>query len=336
MGEYDRASHAGHRRLCVAPMMDWTDRHARYFLRLLAPRAFLYTEMVPAAGLWHAGGERFLPFDPSEHPVALQLGGSDPERLSFGAAQAAAWGYDEVNLNVGCPSDRVQAGQFGACLMAEPELVARCVRALAGHGIPVTVKTRIGIDHRDDDAFLDAFIDTVAEAGCRTFIVHARKAWLSGLSPRQNREVPPLNCQRVWWLKQRRPDLEVVINGGITDWEGVRAQLRRVDGVMVGRAVVHSPYLLAEWDHALFGGTPPTRHEAVAAYLPYVERQRAAGVRLPAMTKILLGLFNGCRGAKAWRRYLSEHAPRPAAGVEVIEAALARVPRSRIAESERA
>ncbi len=326
MCEYDKASHAGRRRLCVAPMMDWTDRHARYFLRLLAPRAYLYTEMVPAVALWHAGGERFLPFDPSEHPLALQLGGSDPEVLGFGAKLGARWGYDEVNLNVGCPSDRVQAGRFGACLMAEPELVAECVRAMGGYGIPVTVKTRIGIDQRDDAGFLDDFVDRVAEAGCRTFIVHARKAWLQGLSPKENREVPPLCYERVWNLKKRRPDLDVVINGGIVDWDGVATQLRHVDGVMVGREAFKNPYALALWDYGLFGGEPPSRHQAVNRYLPYVEERLAAGVRLPSLVKVLLGLFNGCRGAKAWRRHLSEHAPGPGAGIEVVEAALAFVP----------
>jgi tRNA-dihydrouridine synthase A len=316
------------RRLSVAPMMDWTDRHCRYFLRLIARRALLYTEMIPTGALLHGPRERLLRFDPAEHPVALQLGGCAPEELARAAAFGAATGYDEINLNVGCPSDRVQSARFGACLMAEPERVAECVWAMrAASALPVTVKTRIGIDQRDDYGFLAAFVERIAAAGCRTVIVHARKAWLSGLSPKQNRAVPPLRYDVVHRLKRDFPALEVIVNGGIATPEEALAQLDEVDGVMLGRAAYHDPYRLAACEHAIFGagGPVPSRAEVVARLLPYVERERARGTPLKAITRHILGLFNGERGARAWRRHLSEAAHRDGAGPEVIEAALARV-----------
>ncbi|MFP4649048.1 MAG: tRNA dihydrouridine(20/20a) synthase DusA [Halorhodospira sp.] len=312
--------------MSVAPMMEWTTPAARYFLRLLAPRVRLYTEMVPAVALWHGAEERFLPFHPEEHPVAIQLGGSDPEELAHGARLAERWGYDEVNLNVGCPSDRVQSGRFGACLMLEPAHVAACVTAMQEATLlPVTVKTRIGVDEHDSEAFLDAFVDTVAAAGCRSFVVHARKAWLSGLSPKENREVPPLNYERVHRLKARRPELEIAINGGITDARTLHEQLCWVDGVMVGREAFSNPYALATWERELFGGELPERREVVAAFLPYVEARRREGIPMTQLVKVLMGLFNGQPGARAWRREMTEGSQRREAGPEVIEAALARV-----------
>lgn len=312
-----------HGLLSVAPMLDWTTPPARYFLRLLAPRVRLYTEMVPAVALWHGAEQRMLPFHPDERPLALQLGGSDPEELAYGARLAEQWGYDEVNLNVGCPSDRVQAGRFGARLMLEPERVAACVeRMRAATGLPVTVKTRIGVDDHDSQAFLDHFVDRVADAGCRTVIVHARKAWLSGLSPKENREVPPLDYERVHRLKQRRPDLEVILNGGVADEATARAELEHVDGVMVGRQAFSDPYALARIERALYGGELPDRREVVEAYLPYVASRVSEGVRMTQLVKVLMGLFNGCPGARAWRRVLSEGSQQRDAGPEVITAAL--------------
>lgn len=318
------------RRLSVAPMMDWTDRHCRYFLRLCAPRTLLYTEMVTAAAVRHGDEQRLLGFDPAEHPVALQLGGSDPAELAAAAARAQAFGYAEVNLNVGCPSDRVQAGRFGACLLKEPELVAECVAAMAAAcQLQVTVKTRIGVDEQDSYALLLDFVDRVAAAGCGSFTIHARKAWLQGLSPKQNREIPPLDYPRVHRLKRERPALEIVINGGLRSYQAVAEQLRYVDGAMIGREAYHNPYALAQWDAAILGdGTPPrSRHRVIEDFLPYVEARLAEGVRLQAMARHILGLFQGVPGAKAWRRHISENAHRPGAGVEVIEQALAAVPR---------
>ena len=320
------------RRLSVAPMMDWTDRHDRYFLRLISRRALLYTEMVPTGAIMRSGDPaRFLRFDPAEHPVALQLGGCDPAELARCAAIGAAWGYDEVNLNVGCPSDRVRSARFGACLMAEPGLVADCVAAMrdaVADAVPVTVKTRIGIDERDSYDDLTRFVRTVAEAGgCRTFIVHARKAWLSGLSPKENREIPPLRHEAVHRLKRDLPDLEIVINGGITTPEGAAEQLRHVDGVMIGREAYQNPYALAAFERALFPDAPPPpgRHEIALRVADYAGRQLAEGVPLRAITRHILGLFNGLPGARRWRRHLSEAAHRPGAGVEVIREALALV-----------
>ncbi|AHK79277.1 tRNA-dihydrouridine synthase A [Ectothiorhodospira haloalkaliphila] len=311
-------------------MMEWTDRHCRYFLRLLSQRAFLYTEMVTTGALIHGDRERFLAFDPAEHPVALQLGGSEPEDLARCAVMAQEAGYDEVNLNVGCPSDRVSSGRFGASLMREPERVADCVRAMGeAVDIPVTVKHRIGIDDLDSYEFLAGFVDKVASAGCQLFIVHARKAWLQGLSPKQNREIPPLCYERVHQLKADFPHLAIIINGGLTTLEACQAQLEHVDGVMVGREAYYNPGILADVDRLLYGeqGPAPTPHEVVERFVPYVEARLAEGVPLQAMTRHILGLFPGMPGARAWRRHISENAHRDGAGVEVILEALGKVRR---------
>ena len=316
------------RRLSVAPMMDWTDRHCRYFLRLIARRVLLYTEMIPTGAILRGDRGRWLRFDPAEHPLALQLGGADPEQLARAAELGEAAGYDEINLNVGCPSDRVQSARFGACLMAEPELVARSVRAMrAAVGIPVTVKTRIGIDDRDDYDFLRRFVAAVAEAGCGTVILHARKAWLTGLSPKENREIPPLRYELVHRVKADFPALEVIVNGGIRTLEQARNQLARADGVMLGRQAYQDPYCLAEWQRALLGAEEPvpTRREIVERLLPYVERELQGGTPLKAITRHILNLFQGLPGARAWRRELSAAAQRKGAGPEVILGALAKI-----------
>ncbi len=308
----------------VAPMMDWTDRHCRYFLRQISPHVRLYTEMVTAAALHHGDAERLLEFAACERPVALQLGGSDPALMADAAAMGAAAGYDEININVGCPSDRVQSGQFGACLMAHPELVGRCFSAMqSASDRPVTVKTRIGIDDQDSDEFLDEFVQRVAAAGCATFLVHARIAILSGLSPKENRTVPPLNYARVYRLKEKYPDLTIVLNGGITTADQVREHLRHVDGVMIGRQAYHDPWFLVTLDEALGRCVAlPTRQDVVHNMRPYVEEQLAAGVPLKKITRHMLGLFAGQPGARAWRRYLSEHAHRPGSDFAVLEQAL--------------
>ena len=319
------ANTMGMRRLCVAPMMDWTDRHCRYFLRLISKHAFLYTEMITTGAILHGDAERALRFHPHERPLALQLGGSDPGDLAACARIAAQYAYDEINLNVGCPSDRVQTGRFGACLMTEPELVAECVSAMReATPIPVTVKTRIGIDDHDSYEFLCAFVAKVAAAGCATFIVHARKAWLHGLSPKENREVPPLHYEVVYRLKQDFPQLEIILNGGITDLAQAQAQLNKVDGVMLGRAAYHDPYILAEVDRRLYASTatPASRQAVIAQLLPYIASELNQGTRLHHITRHILGLFHGARGARAWRRYLSEHSHRDHAGVEVVQEAL--------------
>jgi tRNA-dihydrouridine synthase A len=316
------------RRLSIAPMMDLTDRHERYFLRLIGGRALLYTEMIPTGAILRGEPARLLRFDPAEHPVALQLGGCDPDDLARCAELGADWGYDEINLNVGCPSDRVQSARFGACLMAEPEVVAACVRAMrAATEVSVTVKTRIGIDEQDSYEFLCRFVEQVAAAGCGTLILHARKAWLSGLSPKQNREVPPLRYEVVHRVKADFPELEVILNGGIRTLEQAQAQLRHVDGVMIGREAYHNPYVLAEWERALLGVAEPapSRLEIAERLIPYIARELAAGTPLAAITRHILGLFNGLPGARAWRRHLSEAAHRPGAGVEVILEALDRI-----------
>ncbi len=316
-------------RLCVAPMLDWSDRYCRYFHRLISRRALLYTEMVTTGALLHGDRARHLDFFEEEHPVALQLGGSEPEALARCARLGGEWGYDEINLNLGCPSDRVQSGRFGACLMADPGLVAECIAAMReATGRPVTAKHRIGIDHQDSYAQLARFVETLAGAGCRTFIVHARKAWLQGLSPRENREVPPLRYESVYRLKSDFPQLEIVINGGILDLDQAEAQLQRVDGVMMGRAVYHDPWLLAEADRRLFGDSrhPGTPHQVVRRLLPLVEQECRRGVPLKRIARHLLGLFHGRPGAKRWRRHLSQHAHRSEAGPEVLEQALALVP----------
>jgi tRNA-dihydrouridine synthase A len=305
-------------------MMEWTDRHCRYFLRLISRRTLLYTEMVTAEAVLYGNRERVLGFSPAEHPVGLQLGGSDARRLSQAAKIGADEGYDEINLNVGCPSDRVQSGRFGACLMAEPDLVAECVAAMGEAArVPVTVKCRIGIDDQDAEESLDRFVDGVAQAGCRTFIVHARKAWLKGLSPKENRDVPPLDYLRVYRLKQRRPELEIVLNGGIDSLAAAEAQLPHVDGVMLGRAAYADPFLLAEVDRTLFGSdeTPPSRLDVLDAFVPYIEAELAQGARLNQMTRHILGLFHGQPRARAFRRHLAENAHLDGADVEVLCAA---------------
>jgi tRNA-dihydrouridine synthase A len=312
-------------RISVAPMMDWTDRHCRYFLRLLSRRARLYTEMITEQAILHGRAERLLAYDPAEHPLALQLGGSDPAHLAACAKVGERFGYDEINLNVGCPSDRVQEGRFGACLMAEPELVARCVAAMRDAvNVPVTVKTRIGIDEKDSYEELARFVSLVSAAGCDTLILHARKAWLKGLSPKENREIPPLRYDVALRLKQDFPSLRVVLNGGVRDLDQAENHLRNFDAVMLGRAAYENPYLLAEADRRLHGeaGETPTRGEIVERLKPYIEAELARGTRLHAITRHILGLFQGVRGGRAWRRHLSENASRPGAGIEVLEAAL--------------
>jgi tRNA-dihydrouridine synthase A len=316
-----RMAHTLARRLCVAPMMDWTDRHCRYFLRLITSRALLYTEMIPTGAILLGDPDRLLRFDRAERPLALQLGGAEPGDLARCAQAGAARGYDEINLNVGCPSDRVQSARFGACLMAEPGLVAACVGAMRAAGpLPVTVKTRIGIDRQDSYDFLRRFLEAIAGAGCRTVILHARNAWLSGLSPKENREVPPLRYELVHRVKADFPELEVIVNGGIRTLEQARAQLAAVDGVMIGRAAYQNPYALAQWERALFdvAEPAPSRFEIVERLLPYVERELTEGTPLRAITRHVLDLFNGLPGARAWRRHLSEAAHRRGAGPEVL------------------
>ena len=315
-------------RFCCAPMMDWSDRHCRYLWRQLSAHARLYTEMITTGALIHGDRSRLLAYDPAEHPLALQLGGSDPGDLSRCAEWAEARGFDEVNLNCGCPSDRVQNGAFGACLMAEPGRVRDCVAAMRDAcALPVTVKHRIGIDAMESyDAFRD-FVGTVADGGCEVFLVHARKAWLQGLSPRENREIPPLNYPWVYRLKDEFPQLTVVINGGIESLDECEAHLTRVDGVMLGRSVYHDPWLLADVDRRLFEA--PTRCDQretlIERLMPYVERELAAGTRLNQITRHLLGLYQGVPGARRFRRLLSEQAHRPGAGADVLRAAVAEV-----------
>ena len=304
-------------------MMDWTDRVCRAFHRTLAPGARLYTEMVHAQAVIHGDRERLLGFDPMEHPVALQLGGSEPAALAQAARIGADRGYDEINLNVGCPSDRVQAGRFGACLMREPVLVAECVAAMrAVVSIPVTVKCRLGVDEQEEYGTLLEFIDTVAAGGCDTFVVHARKAWLKGLSPKENREVPPLRYGHVYRLKQERPALRILINGGITTVDAARAHLAQVDGVMLGRAAYHDPHVLHRLDAALAGTAEQPREALLRAFLPWVEAQLARGLALRHVTRHILGLFHGQPGGRAFRQILSEGASRPGTGIELIERAL--------------
>ena len=314
------------RRLCVAPMMDCTDRFDRYFLRRITRRALLYTEMVTTGAILYGDRERLLRFDPEEHPVALQLGGSDPAALAECARIGAARGYDEINLNVGCPSDRVQSGRFGVCLMAEPGLVADCVRAMQrAVTAPVTVKCRIGIDGRGDYGFLRDFVAAVADAGCRTVIVHARTAILTGLTPKQNREIPPLRYEVAARVKADFPDLQIVLNGGIASLDEAEAHLGTFDGVMIGRAAYHRPWSLAGADARLFGDPPPcaSRADAARAMLPYIERETAAGVPLHRILRHMTGLFHGVPGGRAWRRYLAQNAHKPGAGPDVVRAALA-------------
>jgi tRNA-dihydrouridine synthase A len=318
-------------------MMDWTDRHCRYFLRLLSRHTRLYTEMVNTGAILRGDADRHLRFDPAEHPVALQLGGSEPQALGESAAVGAQYGYDEINLNCGCPSDRVQEGRFGACLMAEPQRVAAAVAAMRAAGVPATVKCRIGIDDSEDYVFLRAFIETVAAAGCEVFVVHARKAWLSGLSPKENREVPPLRYEQVYRLKQEFPQLTIAINGGIRTLEDCERHLEHVDGVMLGREAYENPYFLAQVDQRLFGDSrpAPTRAEALLGMRRYVEQELAQGTSLGQITRHILGLYRGLPGGRAYRRHLSEHAHRKGAGWQVIEDALAlTLPRADHAASE--
>ncbi len=309
-------------------MMDWTDRHCRYFMRLMSPGVRLYTEMVTAAAIHHGDANRLLRYHDDEHPIAVQLGGSDRELMAEAAATSAGFGYDEININVGCPSDRVKSGQFGACLMASPDVVAECLKAMQARvDVPVTVKTRIGIDDKDSDEFLDTFVSTVAEAGCRKFVVHARIAILEGLSPKENRTIPPLNYERVYRLKQDYPDLDIVINGGIETVEQVSDALRHVDGVMIGRQAYHHPYFLAELEqHFNPGWQPPSRGQVVESMLPYIEAELAEGERLGRITRHILGLYAGQPGARAWRRHISENAHRHGAGTEVVLEALDAIP----------
>jgi tRNA-dihydrouridine synthase A len=313
------------RRLSVAPMMDWTDRHCRYFLRLFSPRVLLYSEMIVARAILRGDRGYLLRFHPAEQPVALQLGGSEPALLAEAAAIGAEFGYDEINLNVGCPSDRVQEATFGACLMARPRLVADCVRAMTGAvSLPVTVKCRIGIDDRDDWGFLQDFVAAVADAGCRVVIVHARKAILKGLSPKENREVPPLDYARAWRVKQEFPSLSVIVNGGLRTVPQVAEQLAQADGVMLGREAYHNPYLLSALHRAVYDDAleMPDPEGVVAAMRRYAEREVAAGTPLRAVTRHMLGMFNGRAGARAWRRALSEGVGRGAATPALLEAAL--------------
>ena len=313
------------RKICVAPMMTHTDRHFRYFLRLLSRRVMIYTEMLTCGALIHGDKEYFLAYNKEEHPLALQLGGGDPVQLGQCASMAEDAGYDEVNLNIGCPSDRVQSGQFGACLMAQPNLVADCVQSMQSRiSIPVTVKTRIGIDHRDSYEELVNFVQLVSEAGCRSIFIHARKAWLSGLRPRQNREVPPLKYDVVYAVKKDFPELEIIINGGISTLEQCKEHMRYVDGVMLGRAICHNPYLLANVDEEFFQQTGPavSRHDILRQYLDYIESQLSQDIYLSHMSRHIIGLFNGQQGARAYRRLLSEEAHKPGAGVDIIEQAM--------------
>ena len=313
-------------RFSVAPMMDWTDRHCRFFHRLLTRHALLYTEMVTAEAVIRGKREQLLAFSPEEHPLALQLGGADPARLAEAAAIGEDFGYDEINLNVGCPSDRVQEGRFGACLMREPALVGDCVAAVQARvRIPVTVKCRIGVDDQDAETDFRNFIDTVATAGCRVFVVHARKAWLEGLSPKENREIPPLDYARVHRLKAERPDLTIVLNGGLGDLDSACGQLQHVDGAMLGRAAYQTPYLLADVDRRIFGasGAPPTRADIIERLIPYAGHHLAAGCRLNNIARHILGLYHGRPRGRLYRRILSEQAVRAGAGVEVLQQALA-------------
>ena len=312
-------------------MMEWSDTHCRVLHRLLTTRALVYTEMVTAPAVIRGDRQRLLGFDASEHPVALQLGGAEPAGLAEAAKICAEFGYDELNLNVGCPSDRVQSGRFGACLMREPALVADCAAAIrSAVSIPVTVKCRIGVDDQDPEVSLRALIAACSAAGVDTFVIHARKAWLEGLSPKENRDVPPLDYQLVYAIKRENPALTVVVNGGITTLDEAEAHLKHVDGVMLGRAAYQNPAVLADVDARFFGGATHTVEQAVGAYLDYIARQLAKGTPLHAMTRHMLGLFNGRPGARQFRRHLSENATRPGAGIDILRDALAFVSRREV------
>jgi tRNA-dihydrouridine synthase A len=317
-------------RLCVAPMMDWTDRHCRAFHRVLTRRALLYTEMLTAAAVLHGDRGRLLAFDLDDNPVALQLGGSEPAALAAAARIGEDFGYEEINLNVGCPSDRVQSGRFGACLMREPKLVAECMAAIiAAVRIKVSVKCRLGVDDQAPLESLWRLVDLCARAGVGTFIVHARKAWLKGLSPKENREVPPLDWELVRRLKAERPDLTIILNGGLRSLEEAEQRLEWADGVMLGRAAYHEPALLGEADARIFGEAGIIgRFEAVDRYLPHIRRQLALGTPLAAMSRHMIGLFHGQPGARAWRRILTVEGSRAGAGAEVVAAALSEARRA--------
>ena len=318
-------------RLSVAPMIDWTDKHCRYLHRLLTKKTRLYTEMVTTGGLLHGGERRHLRMDACEHPVGLQLGGSEPADLARCAAIGQRWGYDEINLNCGCPSERVQRGAFGACLMAEPRLVADCVKAMADAvDLPVTVKHRIGIDREESYAFVRDFVGTVAEAGCSVFIVHARNAWLKGLSPKENREIPPLRYEMVYRLKQEFPQLTIVLNGGVTSDEQIAAHLQQVDGVMLGREAYHHPWIMTAWDQRFLGGgpCPLSQDEAEAAMVAYMQRELAEdGTPWSAIARHMLGLHHGRRGARLWRQVWSDHKLKARAAEEVWALARAQLAR---------
>ncbi|MEE9358338.1 tRNA dihydrouridine(20/20a) synthase DusA [Candidatus Vondammii sp. HM_W22] len=319
------------RKICIAPMLDWTDRYFRYFLRLISRHTLLYSEMITTGALLHGDTHRHLDFNPEEHPLALQLGGSNPDALAKCTLLGSQWGYDEINLNVGCPSDRVQAGKFGASLMAKPSLVADCIKAMRDAAdIPVTIKHRIGIDNLDSYQSLTDFVGKVTDAGCQTFIVHARKAWLKRLSPKENREVPLLQYDTVYQLKTDFPKLEIIINGGISTLEQTEQHLAHVDGVMIGREAYHNPWLLAEADRRLFDDNHPipSRHSIIERLMPFVEMELSVGVPISRTTRHILGLFQGEPGARAWRRHLSENAYRKGAGTEVILEAAGKVPAS--------
>jgi tRNA-dihydrouridine synthase A len=329
MTKPDNTSNFQSNRLSVAPMLDWTDRHCRYFHRLLSSQTLLYTEMVTTGAIIHGKGD-FLAYNEAEHPVALQLGGSNPADLATCAKLAAERGYDEVNLNVGCPSDRVQNGRFGACLMAEPDLVAECVAAMREVvDIPVTVKTRIGIDDQDSYEFLTKFVSTVSEkGGVDQFTIHARKAWLSGLSPKENREIPPLDYPRAYQIKKDFPHLNVAVNGGVKTLEESLEHLQHLDGVMIGREAYQNPYILAQVDQLIFGLDTPVkkRKQVVEEMYPYIERQLSNGSYLGHISRHMIGLFQAMPGARQWRRYISENAHKKGAGIEVLETALAKIP----------
>ena len=316
-------------RFSIAPMLDWTDRHCRYFHRLLTSETLLYTEMVTTGAIIHGKGD-FLKYNDEEHPVALQLGGSNPQDLATCAKLAAERGYDEINLNVGCPSDRVQNGKFGAILMSEPQLVADCVAAMRDVvDVPVTVKTRIGIDDQDSYEFLTDFISTVSEkGGCEQFTIHARKAWLSGLSPKENREIPPLDYDRAYQIKKDFSDLTIAVNGGVKTLEEAQEHLKFLDGVMVGREAYQNPYILSQVDQMIFGLDKPIkkRSQVVEEMYPYIEAQLTKGAYLGHITRHMIGLFQAMPGARQWRRYISENAHKPGAGIEVVQAALSKIP----------
>lgn len=317
------------RRFSVAPMMAWTTPAQRYFMRLITRHALLYTEMVTSAAIIHGDRGKLLGFNSAEHPVALQLGGSDPAQMAAAAKIGEDFGYDEININVGCPSNRVQNGRFGACLMAEPALVGECVAAMrAAVAVPVTVKTRIGIDHQDEYEALHNFVTCVSQAGCESFTVHARKAWLEGLSPKENREKPPLNYATVHRLKQELPHLQIIVNGGIGDLDSASRHLEQVDGVMLGRAAYRNPYLLSTVDAQFYNDPCPplSRHEVARALLPYVQQRLQAGDVLHNITRHILGLFHAQPGGKRWRQILSQESHRPGADGETITRALAQIP----------